>query len=646
MTTWCVFAGAVACSLALAFLPGFVFARLLRVPRLLAVAVGPALTAGVFALGALVCSRFDEQWNLISAACVSGVAALAFSLLRLLLTRESFFPAPRALAPATARWVFPTAILVCAFAAVGPILYTMPGPDAILQRWDTLYHLGAIEFIRSTGDGSVFKVGSLGYTDGRAGFYPAGFHDIAALLPGVPTPITLNAAVITLATVPWTVGIAVLARILWPRASWAPTSAACLALLAPSVPLNEWVHLSPVANLAGFSFLPGTLAIAVASWQTLLRQVRHRSLDIRCGLAAAVCTATALVGIAFVHPNALFAACVLLSVVTACDAIRVVRNFDVRAWHRALVMCVPVAYMAPIVAVCLLPSTSPVIQNFSGGLTVPAWQGAGELLTGLLTVWPMAIGVGVWVLSWIGIVAFLRRGTWSPVVCALVVGILYFDSAIDSPLNLSALWYRGQDRLSMVVTLVMILCAVAGIERILLFARAPQTPRTARMITASVSVVIALALVATSVGARASYAALNFDLDMPNRNRFFDTEELEMLKSLDGRLDPRKKVLASPFSGGSHLWALNGQSVHFRVLGQTYTESDAVLIRTPELIGDPRDPGACARLTNAGIGYVYVDARYYNYARGMAPLTVRRLPNLGDPLASTSHSALYELHCE
>lgn len=646
MSAWCVFAGAAACALALAFLPGFVFARLLRVPRLLAFAVGPALTAGVFALGALVCSRFDEQWNLISAACVSGVAALAFSLLRLLLTRESFFPAPRALAPATARWVFPTAILVCAFAAVGPILYTMPGPDAILQRWDTLYHLGAIKFIRSTGDGSVFKVGSLGYTDGRAGFYPAGFHDIAALIPGVPTPITLNAAVITLATVPWTVGIAVLARILWPRASWAPTSAACLALLAPSVPLNEWVHLSPVANLAGFSFLPGALAIAIASWQTLLKQVRHRSLDIRCGLAAAVTTTTALIGIAFVHPNAFFAACVLLAAATASDAIRAFRHANTRTWHRTIVAVIPAVCAAPIVAIILLPNASPVTKNFTGGLAVPVWQGAGELLTGLLTVWPMAIGVGIWVLAWIGVFAFLRRGAWSPLVCALVVGVLYFDSAIDSPLNLSTLWYRGQDRLSMVVTLVTVLCAVAGIERVRLFARAPQTTRTIRMITASVSGVIALALVATSVGARASYAALNFDLDTPNRSRFFDTEELEMLKSLDGRLDPRRKVLASPFSGGSHLWALNGQSVYFRVLGQTYTESDAVLIRTPELIGDPRNPGACSRLSQAGIGYVYVDALSYYYASGMAPLTVRRLPNLGNPLASTSHSALYELHCE
>ena len=198
----------------------------------------------------------------------------------------------------------------------------------------------------------------------------------------------------------------------------------------------------------------------------------------------------------------------------------------------------------------------------------------------------------------------------------------------------------------MVVTLVTVLCAVAGIERVRLFARAPQTTRTTRMITASVSGVIALALITSSVGARASYAALNFDLDTPNRSRLFDTEELEMLKSLDGRLDPRRKILASPFSGGSHLWALNGQSVHFRVLGQTYTESDAVLIRTPELIGDPRDPGACFRLSQAGIGYVYVDALSYYYASGMAPLTVRRLPNLGDPLASTSHSALYELHCK
>lgn len=641
MTPWFELTWAAAFAAALTFVPGAVFARLVRTPPALSAAVGPSLSAGIFGLGAVIAQKSGVPWGL-TAAGLTWAASLALAGLclfvashlpqRTSIIRASTEPVPSGEnIPLVPHRLRPTALFTMVGAAalsIVPILAAMPGADAILQRWDALFHLSALARIRDTADGSTFTLGALSYSDDRTGIYPAAFHDLASLVPVESVPITLNGSVLTMATLPWAYGMMVLARELWPRLSWAPIAAGTLALLAPAAPLNEWVHLSPVPNLVGFAFLPGVGAFVIHEW----RAVRAGHYPIARVLSSGLIVAGAVGGLALLHPNVLVSLSVVCTAALGIDAVALVR----KRFIRRTALIVPCVAALPAVAIFLLPGST-MTGNYVGGLAVPGWQALGEVGFGLLTVWPMALGVGMWLLAWVGAWALARRGTWPLLASAAIVGALYLDAAVDSVLNLSALWYRGQDRLAMLFTLVAIPLMIAGIAHLHRVWSVKRRPGAA-----FVALALAAGLIVASIPTRLDNAKLNFDLDMPLRNRYFDAEEWAMLKAVGPKLDKNKKVLASPFSGGSHLFALSGQPVVYEVAGQQYPSNNADIISAPIRAHD--DPQACALLREHNIGYVYVDAWYYNYSSGFDPLLTARL-DLGEPLAETDHSALYRIDC-
>lgn len=626
------FTVAVLSTVLLVYAPGYCWARLTRLPRLYAMGAAPALTAGGFAISAIIAEIVGMVWGaptaVISTALIAVIAAVSGRWC-------VHAPIPAVPRPATRRgreligWA--VAVGASALIAVGPVLWSMPGVGAVLQRWDALYHLNAIEHVRSTGDGSTLTLGTIAFSDSRASLYPAAFHDVAALVPA-PTLIAHNAAAITMAVVPWSVGLALLARALWPRVPWAGPAAAAMALLAPASPLSEWVHLSATPNLVAFAVLPGAGALAISAWRaSAAGQVRPQGLIISLGLIA-LCMA----GVALLHPNVFVAACIMALAFTALDAFRIVRIQRSR-WPLALV---PAAAGAAVLAVVLLPAST-VAQDFDGGLAVPLPQAVGEVATGLLTVWPMSAGVGLWVLAWIGAWSLLRRRSWGPLLCAAIASALYLDAAVDSRLGLSVLWYRGQDRISMLMTLIAVTIAIPGLAQIgrwWMSGRSRSIERARHGVAIGAVFVTVLAL--SSIPQRVQNTAANFDLERSDRNRYFDTEEWELLQAIGPTLDHDKVLVASPFSGGAHLFAQSGQPVRFPTAGHALRPPD------PEVIEAAADPSArnCDVLERAGVGYVYVDARSYNSSPDYTPLQKTRIDGL-TPLASTHHSALYEIEC-
>lgn len=637
MAEWFPFIIAACSTALLTYGPGYLCARLCSVPPLYAFGAGPALTAGGLGLAAVLCSAVGIPWTLGTVlASVIGAAFCCALLGRLVTGPVLPAPVPSRSRSSWSRALSVGLVVVSVAIAVGPVLHAMPGPDAVLQRWDALFHLNAVEHVRQTRDGSTLTLGGLAYSDQRVAFYPAAFHDIAALLPIPSTPIAVNAAAITLATLPWITGLAVLVRTMWPRVSWAPSAAVVLGVLAPAAPLNEWVHLSPTPNLVGFAFLPGLAALVIASW----RAFSAGSLPgTGCRLLLVAVVLGGAAGIALLHPNVLVSLSLLAGLGTAVEAVRLRRV----KLERLTVFVVPLLALTPMLLIIAMPGSS-VAQDFSGGLVVPWWQAIGEVGLGLLTVWPMPLGVLFWGLVWVGIGALGSRGSWTPVLCAGVVAALYMDAAVDSPLGLSVLWYRGQDRLAMLLTLIAVPIAVAGIAafgtwwRRVVLRRGLGRLGSIAPVTA-VAVLIAL-VSASSVPLRSHQASLNFDLDMPNRNRFFDTEEWEMLKEAGPSLDDSGVLIASPFSGGAHLYAISGQPVRFSTAGHALRDPDPEII---EAAAQP-DPTSCEILIHAGVKYVYVDSLAYNFHPDYAPLQKSRIDGLV-PLAATDHSALYEIEC-
>ncbi|WP_422115096.1 DUF6541 family protein [Brachybacterium sp. UNK5269] len=344
------------------YLPGFLAVRALAGSRLLAVSFAPAIGAAVAGIGAMVAPMVGLRWSLLSFAAAGAVAVLAaWALARCGVRLPSTvldgpLSAPRSL-PGRSAW--PAALIAALAVTVVPIAARAGRADAVLERYDTLFHLTALTHIRQTGNASSLDLNAVANTSLTPSSYPAAFHALAALVPGIDIPIVLNGAVLALALVPWILGSALLARAVFPRVAWAPPLVAVVATLIPASPVNLWIHLSPIPNLAGFAALSGSLAGAVALWGALAAPTEvaaspsaaHDVAAAPLGAGAVAALGTvglAGAGLALLHPNVAVTALILLAVLTTATGLPRWRR---RPW----LVAVPVLALLPVALLTYTP---------------------------------------------------------------------------------------------------------------------------------------------------------------------------------------------------------------------------------------------------------------------------------------------------
>ena len=652
--------------LAAAYLPGYAAARMLRASPLLALALAPAVGAAIAGVSALAAPMVSLRWSLLPFAIGAAATLAAAAGMRRLgaVLPPTVLDGP--LAPRGALRLLPVWLTGAVAVAVVPIAWQAGRADAVLERWDTLYHLSALARIRETGNASSLAVGSVSNSAGDPTAYPAGFHALASLVPGVEIPVMLNGAVLALALVPWLLGVALLARAVFPRIGWAPGAAALAAALVPAAPLDEWIHLSAIPNATGAAAVPGVLAAAVALWGALLPRLGGRTDlpgaadaptapagaeeaappaaeegvagpgPVRTSLAPLAALAVAGLGLTLLHPNTAFTMLLLLTALTAVTVAPSLRE-------RPLLGVVPLVLLAPYLVMTYSPLGGHVTA-FEGGLQVSPLTALGEIVLGLHTVWPMAFGVVLAVLWWPGLVRAGARPSSRWLVGAfVVVAVLYYDAAIDSTANLSALYYRGQDRIAM--TLAM-LCAVLVVPGLQLLGEALRARRAGsgigRPLTAGL-VLLALLAAGSTVPTRLDDAAKNLVADYPGRGRFLQADERALFEEHAPQMDPDGVILASPYSGAAHMYALYGLSVRLPVLGMSYSDEDRDLLYATEDAGT--DPAACALLRDAGIRYVYQEWRPYQFHKTSDSVNLAD-QGLGTELFRTSHSRMIEVTCD
>lgn len=625
--------------LAAVYVPGYVGVRLLGGSRPLALALAPALAGAIAGIGAILAALLGVRWGLPTYLASSTLLALlGWGLARFGLRLPTtvldgpLIPHSPTSSGAALHWA-PLWLVGAAAIALAPIARQAARPDAVLERWDTLYHLSALQRVRETSDASSLHLGAISNSALEPTFYPAAFHALAGIVPWGSTPVVLNGTVLALAVVPWALGIALLARTVLPQVSWAPFAAALAALLIPATPWNLWIHLSPIPNLSAFAALPGTLAAAAALWGALLPRPRWRST-----VAAGLVVGAAGLGLGLLHPNVAVTALILLVVLTAVTALPHLRTTP-------LLAAVPLLAALAVLAVVYSPLGAHV-TGFDGGLRIPLWRAFMEVGLGLLTVWPMALGVVLAALWWPGLIRCLRTAPLRWVGIAwLVIAVIYLDAALDSPLNLSAIYYRGQDRVSMPLAMLSCVLVVPGLQvwSRLLPERTPQgPPRALRPLT--IGLVLAAVLLALgSIPARDDNAAKNLAAHYPGRGRFLQTDERALFEEHVPQMDSAATVLASPFSGAAHLYALYGQDVRLPVAGMAYSDLDRELIYATE--DAAYNPASCQLLQDHGIRYVYQERLPYAHHRTSDSVNLAG-PELGRVLFETEHSRMIEVDCD
>jgi hypothetical protein len=222
---------------------------------------------------------------------------------------------------------------------------------------------------------------------------------------------------------------------------------------------------------------------------------------------------------------------------------------------------------------------------------------------------------------------------------------MYLDAAVDSPLNLSVLFFRGQDRIAIPLAMLSAVLVVPGVQAwagLLRRSGMLGSPGRRRAVVAALLALATLATVA-SVPARLENAAKNLSPEYPGRGRFLQADELAGFARVAPELDPDLSILASPYSGAAHMYALEGIPVYLPVAGVALEDADRTAIAAVPLASSWSV--ACSALVDQGIGYVYEERQPYQFDPAFARIG-QGGDDLGTVLFETDHSRLVRIECD
>lgn len=604
----------------LLFAPGMLALRLVRLRGLTMLALAPTISIAAYGLAAIGAQALGVRWGLAPALVGAfGAVAVGFAMRAM----EALAPvSPRS---GESRILLAIAVVVGSALATADIWAGAGDPDAILQRWDAMYHLSALQLVEQSGSASSLTLGALSYGSGQEAIYPAAWHAFTSLLPGVSPPAAVIVAASLFAGPVWVLGTAALARELLPGSRWVPMATAVLAGVITATPASLWVGWGHLPNAAGFAMVPGVAAFLL---RMLVRE-RPTSAGARTGVLVVLLAAGA--GLGLTHPNA-FLALVLL---TAPALAWVVADFARRWWRagrRVRAVVLPAALAVAMIAGAVVFLASPLsaaVTGYEGSAVNPPLVALAETLTGWYELWGMPTSAIVLIVApWGAWLAHRRGGTWVLATLA-VVWLAYLDAALGGPVGLSGLWYSSAARLSVVAAMVTLPLGVIGWSDLLrrldgwLRRSAPTTPRALlrRVITMWGTALVICALAVISSVYTADRAQKVFDADRTDQPRFATAAELEMIDTVD--LDPGSAVLGSPFSGTPLLYSLRGQPVVFPVAGQVWSAAQTALM---ENLDDLTSPEACAARAALHVDYLYQDTSPYQVDHRYEPLDQVQVP--------------------
>ncbi|MEV8273885.1 DUF6541 family protein [Microbacterium sp. NPDC077184] len=503
MSPWGAALPAIVVAAGVLFLPGLAvaFAAGARGFRLWALAA--PLTFTLAGVSAVVLQMVGIGLNPAAFGATVLLTAAAAAVVRVLYRRRAAPAAPpegapqRPAPPASVwRYAAPIAGVLLAAVAIGArIMTAIADPTAIAQLFDNVFHLNAVALIAASGEGSSLTLGNL--TEASRMFYPAAFHDVAALiaqLSGAGIPVVMNATALLLCAVVWPVSALYLATRIFGTRPEVLIFAGALAGVFGSFPyrLLSFGVLYPF--LAGLTLLPVLLGLIVEFFDRSRADPRERVLTVVAVVAVAP-------GIALTHPSVIVAGAVLGTPFAIGNAIRSFRKGQMLSGALA------VAYLIGATGAFVL-----VRPPLNSAPWTPS-QTYKEAIGAVLTLSPGSIAIpwvvfGLVLLGFVGAARHPKR--FAGILAMFGIGaLIYFASAAvanDTIRDLlSGVWYRDTERVAAIFTiaafplvlgggLVLATATRAGLSR----ARFPRGAG-ARRLTAAV-VVVAIVLLGTVRG--------------------------------------------------------------------------------------------------------------------------------------------------
>ena len=483
---WFDFVITVALCAAFLYLPGCLLLRGAGFSWLAAIPFAAVLDVTAYSLLAIVYAKVGiaSSWATLGIpVAVIGAALLVLRLARCCSSPADLFDfISRADAGeahgrslSNSRWLQPSSLVlyVVVGIAVSALVYgtSMATPDAFVQEYDNLHHLGTTYSYLQWGNWSSLEntIYSSPADDaydpfGYSSYYPSGWNCIAAMaaqISGVSASAANNA--MNFATTAFVLPISshcFMRTAFADRPSVVPFGAfVCTAFTAFPWAMLIFGPLYP--NMLGFSLLPVLMAAFMAVFRMSARRSDRVAMAALFVLGVASC--------AFTQPNAVFAAAALL--IAFCvsrisewiDSLGLCRS---RRIARKLLLCVGFVVLAAAAWVALfnLPFLKGVTSYYWPPLRSPM-EAVDDVLTLSYRLDSPQYALAALVLVGAAVTLFRRRYLWMTVSWLFVAVIYITDAAYDGVIKqlLSSFWYSDSLRVASLSAIAAMPLAALGL---------------------------------------------------------------------------------------------------------------------------------------------------------------------------------------
>ncbi len=254
--TWWDAAPAMGVAALLLLAPGLLLSLVGGIRGVLAIGLAPLLSVGVVsvaAVGAAV-AGLSFSWGVV-AGCTASVVMLVWGVRRVVAVTGGS-PTPAA-GEGRALLLGLVGVLVGGGALAVGVARGIGAVTRWPQTFDAVFHLNAVRHVLTSGDGSALTLGTVASPERSVAFYPAGWHDVTALVAsasGVGVPAAANAVSVVVAGLVWPLGCVALTRV---------AMGARPGVLASAGVLSAGVAASPVLLLSYGTLWPNALATAL-----------------------------------------------------------------------------------------------------------------------------------------------------------------------------------------------------------------------------------------------------------------------------------------------------------------------------------------------------------------------------------------------
>ncbi len=614
--------------------PGVAVAGWARVDGLALAAIAPLITLGIFGSTALVAGAIGWRWSGWIALTPVLVTTAGLASARRLCSSPRGEPAPSVGRPRRRYLVGSIALGIAA--QLVPVGIGMGRPGRLLTAYDAVGHFNMVEYIRETGRASSLTISGMNTLDGSSqGFYGAAWHaGIASVWPRPDAALVFNVGFFLPAAAMWTIGLCFLAESTFPARPRVWCWAAAMSASGVALPL--YLALRPegmIPNATAVALVPAYLGLVTA-------RDRMRT----SSWLALVLVSTS--GVALTHPGALLASFLVLAPWALPRGLHAARRAWASPWGRVALFGL---LSAAVVALVLLSGTERMrgVMAFAPESPLPWWAAAINVLAGDVSGMGWASGFIVVALGVVGAFATVRmlRVHWLVLANIVIVSTyLFATSSIPVLKDVDRPWYGEPKRFAPVLAAVLIPLAAVALDSLPGWLRATGRLRSAAPVyrdrlTIGI-LVIAMSTVPASIGTALLTQQSFQGASQPPMAPVATDAELAMMHRLRGELDLDAAVLGSPFSGASHLYGLNGQSVLLRSPFFEQDSARAFVTAHIEELGS--SPDLCRRLNELGVRYLYVDQRSSDVLG--APLTLDKVPAVGvRQIDSGGSASVYEI---